>query len=443
MNETKPNTWRALFSSRMLICLLTGFSSGLPLFVLINLLPVWFSAQGVSLRDIGLLALILLPYNWKFIWAPLVDRFSPLGLGRRRGWMFLTQSGLLLATALIGFLEPKSATLAVAFIALLIAILSATQDIVIDAYRREILPDNELGLGNSVFVNSYKVAALVPGSLSLVLSDHISWSAVFIVTAAFSAVGLLTTFFISEPPSQARPIRTLKQAVVEPFVEFFKRQGFIAAAALLAFMFFYKLGDSMAVSLASPFYLSLGFTKTEIGLVAKNAGLWPNVLGGLLGGLWMVKIGINRGLWIFGVLQTIVILGMYILAESGPSPALLASILAFENFSFGLGTAAFVAFIARTASRAHVATQLALFTALAALPRSLLNSLSGFLVSGLPSDALPFYRKLFDLLMIPQHGLGWSNYFLLCYVLALPGMFLLLKVAPWNSCPAESDRELL
>ena len=432
MTKTKTGTWQSIFSTRMLICLLTGFSSGLPLFVLINLLPVWFSAQGVSLRDIGLLALILLPYNWKFLWAPLVDRYSPFGLGRRRGWLILTQSGLLLTTAAIGLLEPKSATISVAFIALVIALLSATQDIVIDAYRREILPDNELGLGNAVFVNSYKVAALVPGSLSLVLSDHISWGAVFIITAAFSLVGLLTTFFISEPVAHTRAVRTLQQAVIEPFIEFFKRQGLLSASALLAFMFCYKLGDSMAVSLASPFYLSLGFTKTQIGLIAKNAGLWPNVLGGLLGGIWMVKIGINRALWIFGVLQTVVILGMYILAESGPSQSLLATILALENFSFGLGTAAFVAFIARTASRTHVATQLALFTALAALPRSLLNSLSGFLVSGLPQDSSQLYRDLFELVSIPQSGMGWSNYFLLCYVLALPGMFLLLKVAPWN-----------
>ena len=432
MTTPRLNTWRALLSKRMLICVSTGFSSGLPLFILINLLPVWFTAQGVSLRDIGLLALILLPYNWKFIWAPLIDRYAPLGLGRRRGWMMLTQIGLLSCIALIGFLDPKSSTILVAFIALVIAILSATQDIVIDAYRREILPDNELGLGNAVFVNSYKVAALVPGSLALVLSDHIAWSAVFIVTAAFSTVGLLTTFLISEPESQARPIRTLQQAIVEPFIEFFKRQGLLTASALLAFMFLYKLGDSMAVALASPFYLSLGFSKTEIGLIAKNAGLWPNVLGGLLGGLWMVKLGINRALWLFGVFQTVVILGMYVLAENGPSRSLLAGVLAFENFSFGLGTAAFVAFIARTASRAHVATQLALFTALAALPRSLLNSISGFLVDGLPPDAAPIYRNIFETLMIPPQGLGWSNYFILCYVLALPGMFLLLKVAPWN-----------
>lgn len=432
MHTTKPSTWRALCSKRMVICLLTGFSSGLPLFILINLLPVWFSSQGVSLRDIGLLALLLLPYNWKFAWAPLVDRYAPLGMGRRRGWLLLTQVGILIATASIGFLEPKVATTSVSMLALVIAILSATQDIVIDAYRREILPDNELGLGNAVFVNSYKVAALVPGSLSLILSDHVSWSAVFIVTAAFSIIGIITTLFISEPEIQNKSVRNLQQAIIEPFVEFFKRQGVWAALTLLAFMFLYKLGDSMAVALASPFYLSLGFTKTEIGVIAKNAGLWPNVLGGLLGGLWMVKLGINRALWLFGVLQTIVILGMYILAQTGPSRSLLAIVLALENFSFGLGTAAFVAFIARSASRTHVATQLALFTALAALPRSLLNSVSGFLVDGVPADAPQFYHRVFDFLMIPQHGLGWSNYFILCYILALPGMFLLLKVAPWN-----------
>ena len=306
----------------MLICILTGFSSGLPLYILIALLPAWLRSNGLDLKAIGLFSLIQLPFTWKFLWAPFFDRFSP-PLGRRRGWLIISQLALLLTIPIFGLLRP---TLDLGFIIALagaMAFFSASQDIVLDAYRRELLMDAELGLGNSIHVNAYKIAGLIPGSLSLILADHLPWNTVFVITALFMLPGIAMTLFVSEPALSNGLPKTLKAAVVEPFQEFINRNGLKSAGLILAFIFLYKLGDSMATALATPFYLDLGFSKTEIGLIAKNAGLWPSVIGGLMGGIWMIKLGINRALWLFGAFQMIAILGFYGLATLGHNlPAL-------------------------------------------------------------------------------------------------------------------------
>lgn len=401
---------------RLLICIVIGFSSGLPLFLLFNLLPAWLKTEELSLKTIGAFALVQLPYTWKFLWAPLADRYGFAGFGRRRTWMFISQLGLIAGVVGLGQLDPARHIALVAGVATLVAMLSATQDIAIDAYRRELLPDEELGIGNAVFVNAYKVAGLVPGSLSLFLADHLPWSQVFAVTAAFLVPGLILSLVVSEPAGAISSPRTLRAAVVEPFVEFFGRHGWRSAAVVLAFVFFYKLGDSLATALATPFYLEMGFTKTDIGIVAKNAGLWCSVAGGLLGGLWMVKLGINRALWVFGVAQWIAILGFVWLASQGAAPSdavrllQLGVVIGAEAFGVGLGTTAFVSYIARTTSPAYAATQYALFTSLMAVPRTVVNAFAGVLVE----------------------DLGWVNFFWLCFVLAIPGMLLLWKVASWD-----------
>jgi PAT family beta-lactamase induction signal transducer AmpG len=421
MTDTNTETLslaRTLFSRTMLICVFTGFASGLPLYFLINLLPAWLRSEGVNLKAIGLFALIQLPYTWKFVWAPLMDRFAVPKLGRRRGWMLISQIALLLALGGFGAFSPKQDIWNIAALAALVALFSASQDIVLDAYRREILRDTELGLGNSIHVNAYRLASLIPGSLSLILADHLPWASVFWVTALFMLVGIGMTLAVNEPKLAAAAPKTLREAVVEPFHEFITRSGWRAALTVLAFIFLYKLGDSMATALATPFYLDMGFTKTEIGLVAKHAGLWPAVFGGLLGGLWMVKLGINRALWAFGVVQVVSILGFAWLATQGPFAQVgaeelvkLALVIGFEALGVGLGTAAFVAYIARTTHPAYTATQLALFTSLAVVPRTVVNASTGYLVE----------------------ALGWYSFFMICTVLALPGMALLVKVAPWNS----------
>ena len=410
--------WReALFNRRMLICVATGFSSGLPLYLLLNLVPAWLRTEGIGLKAIGLFALIQLPYTWKFLWAPLLDRYALPSFGRRRGWMGLSQVLLLILIAALGRLSPTIDLQAIIIVAALLAFVSATQDIALDAYRRELLPDHELGLGNSVHVNAYRIAGLVPGSLSLILADHLPWQQVFAITALFMLPGLAMTWLVAEPTIPAGPPKTLRQAVIEPFHEFVTRAGWREAALVLAFIFFYKLGDSLCTALATPFYLDMGYAKSDIGLVAKHAGLWPAVIGGLLGGLWMVRLGINRALWLFGVVQLVSIFGFAWLAWLGHNQTIgagqllqLALVIGFEALGVGLGTAAFVAFIARATNPLYTATQFALFTSLAAVPRTLINAGAGALVE----------------------QLGWAVFFLFCAVLAVPGMLLLFKVAPWQ-----------
>ncbi len=407
MNRTLRES---ILNRRMFICVLTGLASGMPLYLLVQLVPAWLRSSGVSLADIGLLALVGLPYSWKFLWAPLMDRLS-LPLGRRRGWMLVTQIGLIMGIGSLGYVDPVNNMALVAAFASVIVFLSASQDIAIDAYRREILSDEELGLGNAIHVQAYRIAGLVPGSLSLVLADSLPWVWVFWITAAFMAVGLILSLSVTEPENLTPKPRSMSEAFIAPFSEYFARSGWRAAALALFFMVTYKLGDNMATALATPFYLDLGFTLTEIGLVAKNAALWSAVAGGLFGGIIMLRLGINRALWIFGAVQLISILGFAVLASSGPKLWLLAAVIAFEYLGVGLGTAAFTAFIARESSRAFAATQFALFTAFAALPRSIANASTGFIVE----------------------DIGWVPFFLLCTVLAIPGMVALVWVAPWRA----------
>ncbi|MBA6414284.1 AmpG family muropeptide MFS transporter [Parahaliea sp. F7430] len=405
----------------MLACIFIGFASGMPLYVLLQLVPAWLRDEGVSLVEIGLFALVGIPYTWKFLWAPFMDRWSPplLGrLGRRRGWMLLCQLALLLSIGFLGQLEPAVSTAVVAWVALSVAFFSASQDVVLDAFRREILPDEELGLGNSIHVQAYRIAGLVPGSLSLILADIMPWSSVFWITGSFMLVGVGLTVMVKEPETEKVALMGLRRAVVAPFFEYLNRRGWSGLLLVLSFMFLYKLGDNMATALATPFYLDMGFSKTEIGLVAKHAALWPAIAGGLLGGIVMIRVGINRSLWLFGLVQLVSIFGFAILSASEAELWLLASVIGFEYLGVGLGTAAFTAFLARETSRVFAATQFALFTALAALPRTFANASTGVIVE----------------------QTGWLSFFLLCAALALPGMLLLVWVAPWKrSASAEGE----
>ena len=417
-----PTGWRAWFSRRMLVCVFLGFASGLPLYIQLSLLQAWLKTEGVSLRDIGLFALIQFPYTWKFIWAPLVDRYRLPGLawlGRRRGWLLAMQLVVMGLVAAIGLRDPKNDLTVIVLLCTSLAFFSATLDIVIDAFRREILPDAELGLGTAIYVNAYKLAGLIPGSLSLILADHLPWDAVFAITAAFMLPGIALVFFVAEPTVQGTPPKSLRDAVVLPFSEFVSRDGWSQALLILLFIFLYKIGDSMATALSTAFYLDIGFTKTEIGLIAKNVGLWASVVGGLVGGAWIMKVGINKGLWIFGVLQLVAVFGFAWLAKVGPDRGVLAFAIGFEAFaSVGLGTAAFTAFIARTTDPRFTATQFALFTSLAVVPRTFANAGAGFIVE----------------------GSGWFDFFLICGALGLPGLLLLPKVAPWRQDGAPRGR---
>ena len=395
----------------MLAVLVLGFSSGLPLFILLYLLQAWLAKSGLNVKALGLFALVQFPYIWKFLWAPLMDRYSILGLGRRRGWMAATQVALFFSIGAMGMLDPLTQIGLIAAAAGGVAFLSASQDIVIDAYRREILADHEQGLGAAVIVNAYKAAGLVPSALGLILADSLPWSTVFWVVGAFMLPGLLCALLAREPQAYGAPPNNMHEAIVLPFREFIARDGWRHALTVVAFMLLYKIGDSMATALATKFYLDLGFSTTQIGLAANATGLWASLAGGVVGGIWMVKLGINRALWVFGALQAVAILGFAWLARVGPDPLLLAAVIGFESFaSLGLGAAALVAFLSRSTDPRYTATQYALFSSLAAVPRTFMNSTTGFIVA----------------------ETGWFLFFIVCFILAFPAMMMLPKIAPWN-----------
>jgi PAT family beta-lactamase induction signal transducer AmpG len=407
----RPRDWKAiLFSRKMLTCAFLGFSSGLPLFILVSLVSAWLRRADIDLSTIGLFALVGLPYTWKFLWSPIMDRFSLPWLGRRRGWALVSQLGVLLAVGLLGHFDPAESLGTVVVIVTLVAFFGASQDIVLDAYRRELLEDDELGTGTSFWINAYRVSQLVPGSLALILSDHLPWSAVFWITALFMGVGMVTILVVREVSDDTLAPATLREAVVEPFVEFFQRDGIRSGLAILGFMFLYKLGDNMATALATPFYIDMGYTNTEIGTVAKFAGLWAGIAGGVLGGIVMLKVSINRALWLFGFVQISTILPYIWLSQAGHTLTGLFVVVSGEYLGVGLGAIALTAFMARETSKAFTATQFALFSSFIALPRTVANASTGFIVE----------------------AVGWTVFFVICAFIAIPGMLMLFKVAPWN-----------
>jgi PAT family beta-lactamase induction signal transducer AmpG len=404
-------SWKEiLFTRKMLTCIFLGFSSGMPLYVLVSLVPAWLRSHEVDLATIGLFALLGLPYTWKFLWSPVMDRYRLPFLGRRRGWALLTQVGLLLSIGALGHFDPAVSLDAIVVLVFIVAMFSASQDIVIDAYRRELLADDELGTGTSIWVNAYRLSGLVPGSLALILSDYIPWPVVYWVTGLFMLVGIVTTLLIREVSDDALAPHTLRAAVIEPFVEFFSRDGIRTGLAILAFMFLYKLGDNMATALATPFYIDMGYTRTEIGSVAKFAGLWAMIAGGTLGGIVMLKISINRALWLFGFVQLLTIFPYVWLSQAGHTLVGLFIVVSGEYLGVGLGAIALIAYMARETSRAFTATQFALFSSFIAVPRTIANASTGFIVE----------------------AIGWTQFYLLCALVAIPGMLLLLKVAPWH-----------
>jgi len=409
-----------LFNRKMLACIFLGFTSGMPLYVLISLVPAWLRSNHVDLATIGLFALIGLPYTWKFLWSPLMDRYKLPFLGRRRGWALVTQLVLLLSIGVLGQFSPSTSLQVIVAVVFIVALFGASQDIVIDAYRRELLADDELGTGTSIFVNAYRLSGLVPGSLALILADHQPWTVVFWVTGAFMLVGILTTLTIKEVSDDVLAPHTLREAVIDPFVEFFSRDGITAGLAILAFLFLYKLGDNMATALATPFYIDMGYSLSEIGSVAKVAGLWASIAGGVLGGIIMLKVSINRALWLFGFVQVLTIVPYIWLSQAGHSLPGLFVVVSGEYLGVGLGTIALTAFMARETSRAFTATQFALFSSFIAVPRTLANASTGFIV-----DAV-----------------GWTQFFILCAVVAVPGMLLLLKVAPWTVMRPDDSEEV-
>lgn len=396
--------FRQMFSPRMLVSFLMGFACGAPLLLTSSVLQAWMTEQGVDLSVIGLYSLVGLPYTLKFLWAPVFDRYTLPFLGRRRGWMLITQLTLILALVALGLTNPAQTPWLVAVAACVVTFFSASQDIVIDAYRREDLSDNQLGLGSSLYVNGYRLGMLLAGSGGLILADHVSFARVYLLMAGTLLVGVLTTLLCREPPLVKGTPRTFREAIINPFVDYFSRDR---ALLLLLFILLYKLGDQMASTLTTPFYLSLGFSKTEIGAVAKLFGFWSAIAGGLVGGAILLRIGIIRSLWIFGFLQATAILSFSVLALMGHSLVGLAVAIVLEQLTSGMGTSAYVAYMASLTNKRFTATQYALLSSCMGIPRVIIAAPAGWLAE----------------------SLGWPLFFVGCAVVAVPGLLLLPMVA--------------
>ena len=398
---------KIIFSGRMLRTLLMGFSCGLPLLLTISVLQAWMKEEGVDLTVIGLMALVGLPYTVKFLWAPFLDRFTLPFLGRRRGWMLVSQILLVLVICWLGLTSPTNNPWIVAFVAFLVTFFSASQDIIVDAYRREDLPDEELGLGSSLYINGYRIGMLLASGGGLIMADFMSFSFVYMIMGACMIPGIVTTILSPEPETPAGTPKTIQEAVILPLKEYFSRTG---AWWILGFIFLYKIGDTMASAMTTPFYLDIGFSKTEIGAVVKLFGFWATIAGSLVGGIMMLRLGINRSLWIFGALQAISTAGFAMLATIGHNIGALSGVIALENLSAGMGTAAYVAFMASVTNKKFTATQYALLSSLMGIPRVMASAPTGFLA---------------------KH-MGWVSFFVMCTLIAIPGMLLLLRVAPWK-----------
>ena len=392
----------AVINRRMLVALVMGFSCGLPLLLTLSVLQAWMTESGVDLTTIGLMTLVGLPYALKFCWAPIFDRYTLPLMGRRRGWLLASQLSLMAALVWLGFSNPVAHPQLLAVAALAVAFFSASQDIVVDAYRREDLPDRELGLGSSLYINGYRVGMLLASGGGLILADHMPYSRVYLIMALCVLPGVITTLLTPEPHVASFPV-TLKAAVVDPLVEYFSRAN---ALWILAFILMYKIGDTMAAAMTTPFYLDIGFSKTQIGAVVKLFGFWATVGGTIFGGVAMIRLGILRSLWIFGILQAFSTAGFALLAVIGPSLTALSAVIAFENLSGGMGTSAYAAYMASITDKRFTATQYALLTSLMGIPRVLASAPTGFMAS----------------------HMGWQGFFIFCTLIALPGLLLLLRI---------------
>ena len=442
------------FQKKIFITLSMGFVSGIPLLLTITLLQAWLTDEGISKSTIGLFALVGLPYSLKFLWAPIFDGITLSTFGRRRSWMLITQILLIITIIGLGMTDPTMNATNVAILAVLVAFSSASQDIVIDAYRRESLSDEEQTLGASAYVLGYRIGALAAGAGGLILADYMSYQMVYAFMSLVMLYGVLITIVADEPKSSFSPSNFL-ETVVKPFIEFFDRYTsinniatdrlkhvrdglaithnsknifsdktnygykrskitrrnvlkniFLTPILILLFILLYKIGDTMAHSLSTNFYLDIGFSKTEIGTIVKIFGLFATLIGAFAGGLIALKIGLYQSLIMFGVFQAIATLGFSFLAIVGDNIYILMTVISLENLAAGMGYTAYLAFIANMTNKQFTATQFALMTALMSLPRTLFSGFSGYLV------------EFFD----------WELYFVFCSLIAIPALMILRKL---------------
>ena len=445
---------RVYADRRVLAILFLGFSSGLPLALTFGTLSVWLAEVGVSKTTIGLFALMGAPYTFKFLWAPLVDRmpipYLTRRLGRRRGWAIVTQLALMAAIAGLGATNPAAHAGLTAVSVLMVAFWSASQDIVIDAYRVEILEERQYGAGAAMIVLGYRIGMLLSGAGALYLATYVGWLATYALMAVLMTVGIATILLNPEPNVQesresieqerriafyleadphlkgkkARVLAWIYGAVISPFAEFIGRRGWLL---ILLFILLYKFGDALAGVMSNPFYIELGFTKIQIANVSKAFGLAATIIGGVIGGIIVDRLGILKSLFVCGILQMVSNLMFAVLAVTGNKLGMLSLTIAIENLSGGMGTAAFVAYLSSLCNIAYTATQYALLTSFMAFGRTLLSSSGGWLAD----------------------HMSWINFFIATTWAALPGLLLLVwitkrlpRFSPVSPQAATSAQEL-
>lgn len=389
---------------RMAVMVLLGFSSGLPLSLTGNTLQAWMAVTGVDLRTIGIFALLGLPYTLKFLWSPLIDRFAPPWLGRRRGWIVLSQCSLIIGIFIMAFNTPQYAPWLTGALALIVAFTSASQDIAVDAYRTDVLHEKERGIGTAVFVTGYRIAMIVSGAIALILADSIGWKNTYIIMASLMVIGIITTLAGKDPEIKAIPPKTLKEAIWGPLLDFFSRKS---ALALLILIILYKLGDAYAGTMTTVFLIrGVGFSLTDVGAINKGLGMLSVIFGAIFGGALMVRLELYSSLWIFGLLQTVSNLSFMLLAMVGKNYAMMVFAVAFENLAGGMGTAAFVSLLMTLCNQRYSATQFALLSSLAALGRVFISPTSGYVVE----------------------SVGWPVFFLITALAAIPGLWMLWRL---------------
>lgn len=394
----------------MAALLVLGFSSGLPLWLTDRTLKAWMTTANVDLTTIGFFSLVALPYSLKFLWAPLLDRFVPPFLGRRRGWLVITQILLFIAIAAMASHDPARGLQALAVNAILIAVFSASQDVAGDAYRIDVLDEREMGAGTATWVLGYRIALLVTGSLAFILADQMSWQTVYLLLSTLMLVGMVAVFLAPEPVLRDAPPQSLRDAVVLPFHEFFTRSGIGRGILVLGFIVLYRYSDGIAASMATPFLLKTGYTQVEIGVVLGGAGLLATIVGTLAGGAALGRLGINKMLWIVVVLQAVSNLGYYFLSITPKNQSYLFGVIVVENFVSGLVTAALLSFLMAMCNKRFSATQFALLSSLMAASRDILVA---------PAGAV-------------AEAAGWPSFFLITIAAGLPALLLLPLIAPWS-----------
>lgn len=395
-------SYRRLFSYRVWLMLFIGFSSGLPFSITSSTIQAWFTTLGMSTKEIGLYSLVGIPYAFKFLWSPLMDHFNLPFLGRRRDWMLLTQISLLIAILILSFMHPLSAPVLIALIALVITFTSASQDIAIDAYRTDILKENERGPGSGMFLGGYRAGTMISGGLALIIAEYTDWHTTFCLLAFLMLVGILATLLAPKTHFENYSPRTLSEAIIDPFKQFLTRKS---ALILLLLILLYKLGDAFALTLMSTFLIrGVGFSLATVGSVVKIYSVAAAIFGAFLGGFLLPRFTLFRALFLFGLLQALSNLLFISLIYSGKSYALLVTAITFEHITSGMATAAFMAFLMSLCDHHFTATQYALFSALSAFGRSFLGPLAGWIAQ----------------------DYGWTIYYLSSFVIALPGLLLLI-----------------